>query len=104
MKKQDFPGGAVDKNLPAKAGDLGFDLWFEKIPNAEQQLRLCAPTSCFTTEPVRWSPGALRKVTAMRSPYTATRESLGEATNEREEINTNYFEKIKTKCTLHKFL
>ena len=45
MKKQDFPGGAVDKNPPANAGDLGFDLWFEKIPNAEQQLRLCAPTS-----------------------------------------------------------
>ena len=31
----DFPGGAVIKNLPTKAGytrDPGFDPWVEKIP------------------------------------------------------------------------
>ena len=27
-----FPGGAVGKNLPANAGDLGFDPWVGKIP------------------------------------------------------------------------
>ena len=27
-----YSGGSVVKNLPAKAGDLGFELWVGKIP------------------------------------------------------------------------
>ena len=27
-----FPGGSVVKNIPANAGDVGFDLWVGKIP------------------------------------------------------------------------
>lgn len=42
---------AVDKNPLANAGDLGFGPWFKKIPNAEQQLRPCAPLVHFATEP-----------------------------------------------------
>ena len=35
------PGGAVDKNLPANAGDMGLFL-FRKIPHALEQLSLGA--------------------------------------------------------------
>ena len=41
----DFPGGTVVKNLPAKAGDQGFNLWSGKIPHATEQLSLCATTT-----------------------------------------------------------
>ena len=37
----DFPGGAVDRNLPAKAG---FDPWSRKIPRATEQLSLGTTT------------------------------------------------------------
>ena len=41
----DFPGGALDKNLPANAGDTGgFDLW-SRIPHATKQLGLCVTTT-----------------------------------------------------------
>ena len=39
--KQDFPGGAVVKNLPANAGVNGFEPWSGKIPHAAEQLTLC---------------------------------------------------------------
>ena len=42
---RDFPGGAVDKNLPANAGDTGSDLWSGKIPRAAEQLSPCATTA-----------------------------------------------------------
>ena len=36
---QDFPGGAVDKNPPANAGDLGLiPSWGTEIPHATGQL------------------------------------------------------------------
>ena len=37
----DLPGGSVIKNLPA---DAVFGPWSGKIPNAEEQLSLCATT------------------------------------------------------------
>ena len=43
-----FPGGAVVENLPADAGDTGFDPWSRKIPRAVEQL---SPYTT-TTEPV----------------------------------------------------
>ena len=33
-----FPGGAVVENLPANAGDTGFEPWSGKIPHAAEQL------------------------------------------------------------------
>ena len=51
VKKQfcwGFPVGAVVKNLPANAGDMGSSPWSEKIPHAAEQL---SPYST-TTEPV----------------------------------------------------
>ena len=37
----DFPGGTVDKNLPANAGDMdGLDPWSRKLPHAAEQLIL----------------------------------------------------------------
>ena len=44
-----FPGGAVVKNPPANAGDIGFEPWSGKIPHAAEQLSPCATT----TEPTR---------------------------------------------------
>ena len=38
-----FPGGAVVKNLPAKAGDMGLSPG--KIPHAAEQLSPCATTT-----------------------------------------------------------
>ena len=41
--KGDFPGGPVDKNPPANAGDTeGFDPWSKKIPHAAGNQSLCA--------------------------------------------------------------
>ena len=44
-RKSDFPGYLVVKNLPANAGDHGFDPWSGKIPPGEEQLSLCAATT-----------------------------------------------------------
>ena len=40
----DFPGGTVDKNPPANAGDRGFDPQSRKIPHATEQLSPCTTT------------------------------------------------------------
>ena len=41
--KGDFPGGPVEKNPPANAGDMeGFDLLSKKIPHAAGNQSLCA--------------------------------------------------------------
>ena len=37
----DFPGGAVDENLPANAEDMGLILGLGRFPHASEQLRLC---------------------------------------------------------------
>ena len=50
----DFPGGAVVKNPPANAGDIGSEPWSGKIPHAAEQLSPCATT----TEPAFYSPQA----------------------------------------------
>ena len=52
--REDFPDGAVDKNLPANAGDTGSIPGSGKIPHAVDQLNLCATT----TEPLLSSPQA----------------------------------------------
>ena len=74
-----FPGDTVDKNPPAKAGDLG------SIPDAERS-RNQAPTpwllSLYSSararqplSPRSWSPrSATREGTATRSPHTGTKE------------------------------
>ena len=52
-KKTDCPGGTVDRNLPARAGDTdGLYPWSGKVPRAAGQLSQCTPTS----EPVLYSP------------------------------------------------
>ena len=62
--RQDFPGDTVDKNPPAKAGDVGSP-WSRRIPHAMEQLSLCATTtesmshncrSLHILEPVVWKP------------------------------------------------
>ena len=47
-----FPGGAVVGNLPANAGDTGFEPWSGRIPHAAEQLGPWATT----TEPARLEP------------------------------------------------
>ena len=42
---QTFPGGAVDKNLPANAGDTGSVPGPGRFPHATEQLSLCATTA-----------------------------------------------------------
>ena len=39
-KIQGFPGGAVVKNLPANAGDMGLSIG--KIPHAAEQINPCS--------------------------------------------------------------
>ena len=51
------------KNLPANAGDCGFDAWCGKIPHAAKQLRTCA----MAPEPVLQSPGATAPEAICRS-------------------------------------
>ena len=36
MSEVDFLGGAVVKNPPANAGDMGFEPWSRKIPQAPE--------------------------------------------------------------------
>ena len=50
------------KNLPANAGDTGFNPWSGKIPHATEQLSPCATT----TEPALWSSCAT--TTEARAP------------------------------------
>ena len=65
-KDRGFPGGPVVKNLPAEAGDIGFDPWSRKISHATGQLlSLCAWSLCSAT----------REPTAMRSSHTTTKSS-----------------------------
>ena len=54
-----FPGGTVGKNLPADAGDHGFDPWSRKIPveqltRAPQLLgpRAAGPEACAPWRPL----------------------------------------------------
>ena len=52
-KNTDFPGGTVDRNLPANAGDTdGFYPWFGNVPYAAGQLSQGTTTS----EPVALQP------------------------------------------------
>ena len=53
--KQDFPGVAVDKNLPANSGDTGSNPLSGKIPHAAEQLSPC-PTTTESTCHNYWSP------------------------------------------------
>ena len=43
--KRGFPGGAVVKNPPANAGDMGSKPRSGKIPHATEQLSLCTTTT-----------------------------------------------------------
>ena len=44
-EERDFPGGAVDKNLCASAGDTGSIPDLGRFPHAEKQLSPCAETT-----------------------------------------------------------
>ena len=48
----DFPGGAVDKNPPAKAGDMGSIRSLGRVHTASEQLSPCTTT----TKPVCLEP------------------------------------------------
>ena len=64
-----FCGIPVVKNLPANAGDTGFDPWSRKIPYAVGQLSHCATTN----EPDLWNPQAATSEPmshSSRSPHT----------------------------------
>ena len=84
LRLTDFPGGAEDKNLPAKAEGVG------SIPGAGRFSCRGATSPRITTTESKccnyWGPctqslcSAIREVTAMRSLHTATRESLHKAT------------------------
>ena len=95
----DFPGGAVDKNPPANAGDRGFDPWAGKILHAESnsapvpqvlspcsrvhELQLLKPTH-LEPEPYNKRSHCKEKpvhpTKGRPPPFTATRESLCTAT------------------------
>ena len=76
----DFPGGAVDKNLPASAGDTDSIPGLERVhkpwsnsAREPQQLRLCATTTeaqvLQLLEPTHLEPVLhKRETTVMRSP------------------------------------
>ena len=75
----DFPDGAVVKNLPANAGDMGSILGPRKIPHATEQLSPCATAPepvlqsprATTTEPVcrnYWSPWPRARVLQQERP------------------------------------
>ena len=75
-----FPGGSVVKNLPANAGEHGFEPWPGKIPHAAEQLTPWATApepACHNYWSARaWSPcSATREATAVRRPRTATKSS-----------------------------
>ena len=63
---QDFPGGTVDRSLPASAGDIGSIPWRFHMPQSSQaQVIATVPTlyglQAATTEPTchnYWSPYA----------------------------------------------
>ena len=69
---QDFPGGAVVKNLPANAGDTCLSP-VQEDPHATEQLIPLATTT-EAHEP-RSPYSAIREATAMRSPRTAMKSS-----------------------------
>ena len=52
MGRGGFPGGAVVENLPANAGENGFEPWSGRVPHAAEQLGPCATT----TEPAHLEP------------------------------------------------
>ena len=54
-----FPGGTVDKNQPANAGDSG-STWSRKIPRAMGQLSPCTTTTEIVPQPL--SPTHLEPV------------------------------------------
>ena len=71
----DFPGGAEDRHLLAKAEDTSFDPQSGKIPHATEQLSPRATTP----EPTGrnyWSlHSTAREATTVRSPHPATEQS-----------------------------
>lgn len=42
QKRADFPGGTMERNLPANAREMGFDLWSGNTPHVSDQLNSCA--------------------------------------------------------------
>ena len=75
----DFPGGAVDRNPPAKAGDTGSTPGLGKIPQAAEPLSPCTTTepTCSRAQELQLSEGCApqREATAMRNPGTTRKSS-----------------------------
>ena len=67
----DFPGGAMDKNLPANAGDSGFNPWSGKILHAAEQLSPCSKI----TEPTVQSLWAENVKPLRREPMLCNKRS-----------------------------
>ena len=51
-QQSDFPGGSVDKNLPANERDMGLIPGAGRFPHAKEQQSSCVKT----TEPARLEP------------------------------------------------
>ena len=71
-EERDFPGGAVDKNLCASAGDAGSVPGPERFPHAKKQLSPCAETTEAQCPSLRSST---REATTERSPSTAMKHN-----------------------------
>ena len=72
-ERRDFPGGAMVRNLPANAGDMGsIPGQGTKTPHASGQLN---PRTAATEAWAPWRPcSATREATAMRRLHTASGE------------------------------
>ena len=78
MKKSDFSGGTVDKNLPANAGDMGLIPGLGRFHKLQSN-QACVPrvlSLCSTTTEAHVPSlcSATRETIAMRSLNTTTRE------------------------------
>ena len=81
----DFPGGAVDKNPPAKAGDTGSVPSLGRFHNASEQLSLCTQLLMSVCTGLCFSErshhhGKATHHSKEQPPAAATRESLRDAT------------------------
>lgn len=89
--REDFPGGAMDKNHTRQCREYRFGSLPGKIPHAVDQLNLCTtaepllsspqaataqPVCCSSWNPHAWSPSAMvREAPAMRRPRTTAKSS-----------------------------
>ena len=75
LREGDFPGGTVDKNLPAHPGDTGSIPGLGRCLGATKATKAAtAPEVASTAARSPWSPSStVRETTAARSPHTSQR-------------------------------